>query len=269
MELQTAALAAELDDRLEFVFLQGTVEGEEPADEDVRSLSDPPFFEWWSHHDATEAELRDAVRYVAKYIKRCGPFEVLIGFSQGAAIVSALMWEAQQVLAGSSGLPTGSLPALPGSPLSGLVLPGLVICVGGVNPPARLMGPPAASGGDAEAGRREFHKISVPSVHVIGCTDLLKDRAVQLAWNWYTDGREALEDGATDAACVGHTRRASILYHPRGHAFPADPAPLAELISGRLASLAWAPAPRSPTYSAAAAASCEDGLYCTGMCSLL
>jgi len=52
-----------------------------------------PFFEWWNAEDDSECKyngVEESVAYVCSYIKENGPFQAVLGFSQGAAMVSAL-----------------------------------------------------------------------------------------------------------------------------------------------------------------------------------
>lgn len=114
MKDQTRGLRRALEPHAEFVFLDGPIEARGPSEDVIekRYESHKPFYEWgmfkelprkkrngeddvyddqgW-HHDYVDFDRM--VEYMDEQLPRLGPFDAVLGFSQGAQTAAALsMW---------------------------------------------------------------------------------------------------------------------------------------------------------------------------------
>ncbi|KAF1776808.1 Alpha/Beta hydrolase fold [Phytophthora cactorum] len=117
MEDQTRGLRKALAPHAEFVFLNGPIEARGPSDDVIEKLyaDNKPFYEWGSfvererpHRldpETQEIEYLDGgwyhdyvdwdttVKYMDEQLPKLGPFDAVVGFSQGAQTMTALtMW---------------------------------------------------------------------------------------------------------------------------------------------------------------------------------
>ncbi|KAL1530312.1 hypothetical protein AB1Y20_001222 [Prymnesium parvum] len=116
MNLQTRALKREMGAAATFDYVQGAVDWKpEHVDEELLSLfGQGPYFGWWNvhmpdgtsvnkpsdYHDQLDtareryhlkyAGVEDAMRKIEDHISAHGPFDILLGFSQGAILTSLL-----------------------------------------------------------------------------------------------------------------------------------------------------------------------------------
>ncbi|XP_057972489.1 uncharacterized protein LOC131160653 isoform X2 [Malania oleifera] len=76
--------------KLDLVFLDAPFPARGKSD--VEGIFDPPYYEWFqSNQDFTEyINFEECVEYVEDYMMRHGPFDGLLGFSQGAILSAAL-----------------------------------------------------------------------------------------------------------------------------------------------------------------------------------
>lgn len=124
---QTRELRALLGQEAEFVFLNGPMEAEGDSDATIERVyaDHKPFYEWWrqrtpggsdikdaaeaakaiqlsetgeEQHSATEyIGLEQSIAHVDEQIRKQGPFDVLLGFSQGCVMITLLtMWYLKQ-----------------------------------------------------------------------------------------------------------------------------------------------------------------------------
>ncbi|KAE9085868.1 hypothetical protein PF010_g20305 [Phytophthora fragariae] len=194
---QTRGIRAALGDAAEFVMLNGTYEARGTSDPTIESAyrSSVPFYEWFENQLAdgspllyNDAESSAKARLLSgadkgedhawslsykgveqsmvkidEELRRHGPFDVVIGFSQGAALLTILtMWYLRH----------GNVRWWK-----------LVICVGGVD----VSGVNVKSLFLDEQGNRI--PVPMPSIHVIGKTDPLYHESHRLALSW-TDKAE-------------------------------------------------------------------------------
>ena len=107
MRLQTAKLRRELKSSFHFEYLEGT-ERTNTVDPEIRERFDGPFVSWYDVvHDAPEHQLyldslldptvrfeyprvEDALMRLDEHVATSGPYDVLLGFSQGAILISLL-----------------------------------------------------------------------------------------------------------------------------------------------------------------------------------
>ena len=88
-------LRSKLPKSIELVTLQGPIETPKPADEDIARVKGP-YYQWWM--DASDAKgpgdinssVRKALDYAAAFVATDGPFDAVLGFSQGAAMATML-----------------------------------------------------------------------------------------------------------------------------------------------------------------------------------
>ncbi|CAJ1397671.1 unnamed protein product [Effrenium voratum] len=229
MEKQLKSLRSKLPS-WEFSVLQGPISGMLAADDDVEKECLAPYFQWWEPLDGLEGQM-SAVRYVAEHIRHNGPFDAVLGFSEGAACATAFA----AALEGAGRWPQKifwmSLPAVHrlsgGHPLVGLEAaeemkqelkdvpgPKLIIAVSGVTPEN-------LSRGCCMARSKPVRPIALPSLHVIGDTDEDRRNSEELAQEWYNISFAASQSEQSDGR---------ILRHPHGHRFPLDCRPLAEAL---------------------------------------
>jgi predicted esterase len=205
---QTRALRQALGDKAEFSFLNGPFEAQGPTDADIERVhaNDAPFYEWVAAKRVDTALLDEAthnttsitspnkewyfefvgldhmVEYVDEYLQRQGPFDVVVGFSQGAVVLTSLsmMYLERDIRWWN-----------------------LCVCVGGVRVRGVSMRPyfekPDGSGPKL---------VPFPSIHIIGKNDPLYSESIKLA-EMYEDDPE------------GATIPKKVFEHDGGHSFPS------------------------------------------------
>lgn len=100
------ALEAGIGPALDLHFVDAPHAASGPA-QDVVAANWPgvPYFEWWDKtEDGAYAGADETLAYLREYDQRNGPFEGVVGFSQGAALAS--------LLCSGSGAPSPTLPEL-------------------------------------------------------------------------------------------------------------------------------------------------------------
>ncbi|KAH7488546.1 hypothetical protein PRIC1_007340 [Phytophthora ramorum] len=189
---QTRGIRAALGDSAEFTILNGTYEARGTSDPMIESAyaSSAPFYEWFENQLADGSPLlyndaessakarlqsgadqgadhawslsykgvEQSMMRIDEELRRHGPFDVVIGFSQGAALLTILtMWY----------LHHGNVRWWK-----------LVICVGGVD----VSGVNVRSLFLDKLGNRM--SVPMPSIHLIGKTDPLYHESHRLALSW-------------------------------------------------------------------------------------
>ncbi|KAK9865839.1 hypothetical protein WJX84_007479 [Apatococcus fuscideae] len=145
-----SGLDKSLKDVWEPVFLQAPMPASGPPPPDVSSFFPGPYFEWWNMEKDAEGRpqyqrWRESLAAVERCFQESGPFDGVMGFSQGSIFASFLV-AAQE---------------------HGLILqqfPRLRFCV--------LFA--GAKAGDPELAAAYAEPISTPSVHIIGDTDFMQ-----------------------------------------------------------------------------------------------
>lgn len=165
--MQTAALRHHLPN-VEFVFLDGTFPAVGPLDPAVEMIyKNMECFEWASLGSDGIATAAESVRRVVTFIDSHGPFDGLLGFSQGAAMVTRVV----------NMLRAGNRPDCIR----------FVILIGAVCPWDSEKQQGHGVGDDAEG--REFAPLEVASLHIMGARDPFRDYSLLLARDWYAEGR--------------------------------------------------------------------------------
>jgi len=185
--------------------------------------------------------LRDDSFGLSALSVEAGVTPVSLANVQGAAAATMFVAAAEAAARGGS-------PGAPDCIFAKVTLPRLVVCVTGVRPEQ------AAPSADGRATA-----VRTPSVHVVGWEDSMWEESTGLAHEWYRGGKsafDALEElefaktASTDSTPTRRPRQrrllaeettphslpgqVAVVFHDRGHEFPADPAPLAEAITGQL-----------------------------------
>uniref|UniRef100_K3WU27 Serine hydrolase domain-containing protein n=1 Tax=Globisporangium ultimum (strain ATCC 200006 / CBS 805.95 / DAOM BR144) TaxID=431595 RepID=K3WU27_GLOUD len=207
MQTQTRALRQALGDRAEFSFLNGPFETPGPVDASIERMhgNDGPFYKWVevkrlnrelvdeaAHTASLTSPNRDwrfeyvgldhMVEYVDEYLHLHGPFDAVLGFSMGAAVLTSLsmMYLERDIRWWN-----------------------LCVCVGGVRVRGVSMRPyfekPDGSGPKL---------VPFPSIHIIGKNDPLYSESIKLA-EMYEDDPE------------GATIPKKVFEHDGGHSFPS------------------------------------------------
>ncbi|TVU14340.1 hypothetical protein EJB05_37803, partial [Eragrostis curvula] len=161
---------ADVTARLDLVFADAPFPAEGRSD--VEGIFDPPYYEWFQFVGEDYLKCRNLDRclsYVEELMAREGPFDGLMGFSQGAGLSAVLAGLQEQGLA-----------------LTGVAKVRYVIAIAG----PKLRSPAAAS--------RAFDgKIKCPSLHFIGDNDFVKVHSEELV--------EAFADPLVIHHPCGHT----------------------------------------------------------------
>ncbi|KAJ8765598.1 hypothetical protein K2173_014720 [Erythroxylum novogranatense] len=76
--------------RLDLVFLDGPFPAEGKSD--VEGIYDPPYYEWFQSNEDFSAyrNFEACLEYIEDYMIRHGPFDGVLGFSQGAVLTASL-----------------------------------------------------------------------------------------------------------------------------------------------------------------------------------
>ncbi|KAM7515760.1 hypothetical protein LguiA_005343 [Lonicera macranthoides] len=144
-------------EKVELVFLDGPYLARGKSS--VEGFYDPPYYEWFqSNEEFTEYyNFEECVEYLEEYMLKHGPFDGLLGFSQGAILSASLF--GMQV----EGVALKRVPKLK----FGIIISG-----------ARLGG--SKFGLPKLAAIAFASPIKCPSLHFIGETDFLKDEGISL-----------------------------------------------------------------------------------------
>ncbi|PSS21488.1 Esterase [Actinidia chinensis var. chinensis] len=160
--------------KLDLVFLDGPCPARGKSD--VEGFYDPPYFEWYyCNEDFTEYyNFEECLAYLEDYMIKHGPFDGLLGFSQGA-ILSAV---------------------LPGMQMEGVALTKVplikfLIIVSGTKFGGYKFGLPKL------AANAFASPVKLPSLHFIGERDFLKEQGIALL--------ESFEDPTVIYHNRGHT----------------------------------------------------------------
>ncbi|KAK9821899.1 hypothetical protein WJX74_010730 [Apatococcus lobatus] len=138
-----------LSDLWEPVFMRAPLPASGPPPSDVAAFFPGPYFEWWNMEKDAEGRScylrwRESLEAVEEYIQEFGPFDGVIGFSQGSILASYL------VAAQARGLILQQVPRLR-------------FCV--------LFA--GARAGDPDLAGAYFPRSTIPSLHIIGDTDYM------------------------------------------------------------------------------------------------
>ncbi|BFI24760.1 hypothetical protein MPTK2_1g14600 [Marchantia polymorpha subsp. ruderalis] len=146
MQQQVELAQWALEDIVEFVYMNAPFPA--TGKSDVEKRFEPPYFEWYqANQDYSEIYgLEEASVHIIDFIKTRGPFDGLMGFSQGAVLAGALVGLQEKGLA---------LPDVPRFTF--------IVLIGGCRSKALVLRP------------AYFDPILTPSLHFIGEKDFMKE----------------------------------------------------------------------------------------------
>ena len=138
------------------MMLQAPIKTDKPADADIARVKGP-YYQWWidaivaKGPEDIEASVHAGVAYAAKYVEEHGPFDAVLGFSQGAVMATLLTRHLVQKLNPDAPIEPGQQLKLPWQGN---------ICVCGSAIPSK-------------AWETEYirNPLSIPTLHVIGERD--------------------------------------------------------------------------------------------------
>ncbi|KAI3426734.1 FSH1 domain-containing protein, partial [Psidium guajava] len=144
-------------EKLDLVYLDGPYPS--MGKSGVEGIFDPPYFEWFQgNQDYTEYEnFEECIAFIEDFMVKNGPFDGLLGSSQGAVLAAAL----------------------PGMQAEGLVLTkvpkikSLILISGAKLGGSKLSAPPLAANAFSSP-------VKCPSLHVIGENDTVKPESIAL-----------------------------------------------------------------------------------------
>ncbi|KAJ7953541.1 Serine hydrolase FSH [Quillaja saponaria] len=141
--------------KLDLVFLDAPFPSRGKSD--VEGIFDPPYYEWFHTNEKFTHNFEESVAYIEDYMVKHGPFDGLLGFSQGA-VLSAVILGMQ-----AEGVALGKVPKVKF----------LIVISGGRLRGLNLGVPKLASNAFSK-------KIRCLSLHFIGETDFMKPEGIAL-----------------------------------------------------------------------------------------
>ncbi|TKY69924.1 Rhodanese domain-containing protein 6 [Spatholobus suberectus] len=160
--------------KLDLVFLDGQFPAQGRSD--MEGIFDPPYYEWFqANEDFTEySNFEECLAYIQDYMVKNGPFDGLLGFSQGAILAAALPGMQAQ------GVALGKVDKIK-----------FLIVISGAKFGGEKFGMP-------KLASNAFSKpIDCPSLHFIGEKDFMKPESIALL--------EAFQDPVVIHHPKGHT----------------------------------------------------------------
>ncbi|XP_012457005.1 uncharacterized protein LOC105778006 [Gossypium raimondii] len=124
---------------------------------DVESLYDPPYYEWYQVNEMECVHFDECIAYIEDYMIKHGPFDGLLGFSQGGMLASVVPPMQRE------GAAFTSVPKIK-----------FVIIISGFELRELKSGPPKLLANVYSV------PIDCPSLHLIGDKDFLKERGFML-----------------------------------------------------------------------------------------
>ena len=209
-----------------------------PADAGLLRLSKGPFYEWWnavetggdageglfgfsSNPESVHYEgLADTIRHVRHVVREEGPFDLLVGFSQGgilATLLTALM-EKPAFMTVPPISHEGEQSTEPATQASWDAPFGqgwkCVVLVGAMQPRDTHFPPGFLDADEDDAAQRG---LATPSVHVYGLADPMATKSKELA-AWWAGG--AMSATGTLEPLLGAAGSVTVVEHSGGHRFP-------------------------------------------------
>ncbi|KAG6548641.1 hypothetical protein Mapa_009795 [Marchantia paleacea] len=91
LKKQVSKWSPAIHDLIDFTFLDGPTPAQ--GESDVQHIYEGPYFEWMqSNKDYTEFyNYRESIAFVIDYVEKNGPFDGLLGFSQGATLAGCIV----------------------------------------------------------------------------------------------------------------------------------------------------------------------------------
>ncbi|KAL4917718.1 serine hydrolase FSH [Aspergillus aurantiobrunneus] len=157
-EIQSGGLVQPLESRgHKFHFINGRLNSD--CEPELKGIVPPPFYNHYPRDIAPGSDLLNAIEYTLRTIDREGPFDAVMGFSQGAALAYSLLDHHVQKN-GASAPP--------------LFKAAVFICAGA---PYELGGREFAKGPEGDS---EEYKVKIPTAHIVGSQDSLYAQGLKL-----------------------------------------------------------------------------------------
>ena len=203
-QLDIAQWGSSLGDLCEFTFMDAPhlATGEIPAD--VASFFEPPYREWWNANEVDGrieyVGLDESLAAIDDFAAQHGPFDGVLGFSQGATLTGLLaatgIAEGKGPFACGIGVGEEAAPTTP--PPFALMISGMLARTAS----ARELYAAAAAGVEA-AAERGGAEAATPSLHIVGDSDKVLPPAL-----------------SKRAAAAAFFVDAKTVRHERGHVIP-------------------------------------------------
>ncbi|KAL4937236.1 hypothetical protein BDV06DRAFT_203330 [Aspergillus oleicola] len=162
-EIQSGGLTQALEQAgHKFHFMNGRLDSD--CEPELKCIVPPPFYNHYPRDISPGSDLQNAIQYTQRIISREGPFDAVMGFSQGAALAYSLL-EHDYTTRKQTETETGSS----GSPLFKAAV---FICAG---MPYDLSGKESASL-PSEGG----YVVTIPTAHIVGKQDALFEQGRKL-----------------------------------------------------------------------------------------
>ncbi|KAH8431554.1 uncharacterized protein LDX57_009216 [Aspergillus melleus] len=152
-EIQSGGLSHPLSDKgHQFEYVDGRVQA--PVEPELAGICDGPFYNHYRRDAAPGPELKQAMDHVLQIIEKKGPFDAVMGFSQGAALAFSMLVEHAKTH------PTPLFKAA------------VFICAA----------PPFESSGQEVISLQpgEKYALSIPTANIVGKQDYLYESSMQL-----------------------------------------------------------------------------------------
>ncbi|XP_022751114.1 esterase C25G4.2-like isoform X1 [Durio zibethinus] len=124
---------------------------------DIEGLYDPPYYEWYQVNKVECFNFEECIAYIEDHMIKHGPFDGLLGFSQGGMLASVLPWMQRE------GVAFTKVPKIK-----------FVVVISGFALRELKSGPPKLLVNAFSA------PVECPSLHMIGDKDFLKERGIKL-----------------------------------------------------------------------------------------
>ncbi|KAL4782703.1 serine hydrolase FSH [Aspergillus varians] len=161
-EIQSGGLVQALESQgHKFQFINGRLSSD--CEPELKGIVPPPFYNHYPRGTAPGSDLLKAIEYTLRTIDREGPFDAVMGFSQGAALAYSLLdHHAQQN----------------GAAAPPLFKAAVFICGG---EPYELEGRERATLSDdgAGAGAKQY-RVRIPTAHIVGRLDPFYEQGMKL-----------------------------------------------------------------------------------------
>ncbi|KAL4860668.1 hypothetical protein BDV12DRAFT_91895 [Aspergillus spectabilis] len=168
-EIQSGGLTASLESKgHKFHFINGRLNSD--CEPELKGIVPPPYFNHYPRDKPPGRDLQTAIEYTYRIIARDGPFDAVMGFSQGAALAFSLLQHHARSKGSSADSESEPEP---------LFKVAVFICAGA---PYELSGEKMVSSpGDSETEEKgKGYLVNIPTAHIVGSQDALYAQGMKL-----------------------------------------------------------------------------------------